>query len=113
MVVVVLAKEAKAATTAAAVAAVILLLLLLLLLVVVVVAVLILIIFNTGIIIYVAVQNAITIPVSTAFDNRNFRRCGIRNIPPKSDDENVGEVLYNIHDAKRMRRQKQVLVVQM
>ena len=112
MVVVVLAKEAKAATTAAAVAAVVLLLLLLLL-VVVVVAVLILIIFNTGIIIYVAVQNAITIPVSTAFDNRNFRRCGIRNIPPKSDDENVGEVLYNIHDAKRMRRQKQVLVVQM
>jgi hypothetical protein len=113
MVVVVLAKEAKAATTAAAVAAVVLLLLLLLLLVVVVVAVLILIIFNTGIIIYVAVQNAITIPVSTAFDNRNFRHCGIRNIPPKSDDENVGEVLYNIHDAKRMRRQKQVLVVQM
>ena len=112
MVVVVLAKEAKAATTAAAVAAVVLLLLLLLLLLVVV-AVLILIIFNTGIIIYVAVQNAITIPVSTAFDNRNFRRCGIRNIPPKSDDENVGEVLYNIHDAKRMRRQKQVLVVQM
>lgn len=111
MVVVVLAKEAKAATTAAAVAAVVLLLLLLLLLVVA--AVLILMIFNTGIIIYVAVQNAITIPVSTAFDNRNFRRCGIRNIPPKSDDENVGEVLYNIHDAKRMRRQKQVLVVQM